>query len=116
MSGVTIYHNPRCSKSRKALAFIRDEAGLEVVRYLETPPTADELDRICRLLGVEPTALLRTKDRRFEELELSVDDDRSREEWLGLIAENPTLLERPIVVKGQRAVIGRPPERVLDLL
>ena len=116
MSGLTIYHNPRCSKSRKALAFIRDEEDLEVVRYLEVPPTAEELDRICRLLGVEPTALLRTKERRYKELGLTLDDDRSREEWLEIIAENPPLLERPIIVKGKRAVIGRPPERVLDLL
>ncbi|MGI9628488.1 MAG: arsenate reductase (glutaredoxin) [Longimicrobiales bacterium] len=111
----TIYHNPRCSSSRKALAILN---GLDanVVRYLENPPTVIELDRVCRLLGVQPTELIRVKERRFEELGLSLEDDRGREGWLRIIVENPVLLERPIVIMGDRAVVGRPPEKVLDLL
>lgn len=111
----TIYHNPRCSSSRKALAILSGRDA-NVVRYLEDPPTVIELDRICRLLEVPPTELVRVKESRFGELGLSLDDDRGREEWLRIIVENPMLLERPIVILGDRAVVGRPPEKVLDLL
>lgn len=112
-----IYHNPRCSKSRQTLAIL-EEAGvpLEVVEYLKTPPTAAELDRICTALGVEPQEIVRRGEARFHELGLDARDGASRDEWLTLLAENPILIERPIVVKGSRAVLGRPPERARDLL
>jgi arsenate reductase len=74
-----------------------------------------ELDEICRLLGSEPVEIIRSKDRLFRQLGLSKDDQRSRREWLEILAENSALLERPIVVRGDRAVIARPPERLLDL-
>lgn len=87
-----------------------------MVRYLDKPPSLEELGRICDLLGVEPQALVRSKEKLFRELGLSLTDDRSRQEWLRILADNPRLIERPIVVRGDRAVIGRPPENVLDLL
>ena len=87
-----------------------------MVRYLDMPPSLEELGRICDLLGVEPQALVRSKEKLFRELGLSLTDDRSRQEWLRILADNPRLIERPIVVRGDRAVIGRPPENVLDLL
>ena len=112
-----IYHNPRCSKSRCALQLLQDSGvEIETIPYLETPPSVRELDEICRQLGVEPTALVRTKERRFKELGLNLSDNRSRQEWLEVMSTNPVLIERPIFVTGDRAVIGRPPEKVIELL
>ena len=113
----TIYHNPRCSKSRQTLMLLR-EAGIEpqVVEYLKTPPSAAELDRIFRRLGVEPTAVMRFGESVAKELSLSNSDRRSRRDWIKLIVDNPVLLERPIVVHGERAALGRPPEAVKALL
>lgn len=117
MQEVTIYHNPRCSKSRATLALLEGEGVVPTVRaYLEEPPTVAELGEICRRLGYEPTALLRTGEARFKELGLSVEDARSDAEWLELMVENPILIERPIVVNGEKAAIGRPPENVLQIL
>lgn len=112
-----IFHNPRCSKSRAALRLLTDLGiAVETVRYLETPPTVDELDEICVRLGLDPPAILRTGERVFKEMGLSVDDDRTRREWLELMAENPILIERPIYVTDDGAVVGRPPEKVLELV
>ncbi len=117
MTDLTLYHNPRCSKSRQTLQLLTDR-GLapEVVRYLETPPDAAELEGLCAALGIEPTGLVRFKEDTARALGLSPRDDRPRAEWLRLLAENPVLIERPIVVVGTRAAIGRPPEAVLPLL
>jgi arsenate reductase len=110
-----MYHNPRCSKSRQALALLR-ERGIEpeIIDYLETPPTEAELEALLRKLGLRPSALLRTGEEVFKEKYKgkTLTDEQS----LKALAENPVLMERPIVVKGQRAVVGRPPERVLELL
>lgn len=112
-----IYHNPRCSKSRQALALLRQQGQEpEVVLYLKDPPGMAELEEICRFLGVEPQQIVRSKERRWRELGLSIDEPRDRDEWLQLLVDNPALIERPIVVRNGRAVIGRPPERVLELL
>lgn len=117
MSQITIYHNPRCSKSRCALGILQDkDAQLTIVEYLKTPPSALELADICKKLNVEPTAIIRSKETLFKSLELSLDDDRSPEDWFRILADNPKLIERPIIVKGSRAVIGRPPENALELL
>jgi len=112
----TIYHNPRCSKSRQTLALL-EAHGLEpvIVRYLETPPSADELDVICTKLGKEPQAIVRRKEARFKELGLG-EGERSRQGWLQVLSENPVLIERPIVVVGDKAALGRPPEDVLAIL
>ncbi|HSW12756.1 MAG TPA: arsenate reductase (glutaredoxin) [Solimonas sp.] len=112
-----IYHNPRCSKSRETLELLR-EAGVEpqIVEYLKAPPTAAELDQICRKLGIEPAALVRFKEPQAKELGLGPKDQRPRAEWLRLLAEHPVLIERPIVVRGARARLGRPPDAVRELL
>ncbi|MGF1639362.1 MAG: arsenate reductase (glutaredoxin) [Rhodospirillales bacterium] len=111
---VTIYHNPRCSKSRAALALLR-ERGIspDIVDYLADPPSADELKRILALLGIEPRQLLRAKEAR----EVGLDDPGLDDEALiaGMVA-HPIVIERPIVIRGRRARIGRPPEKVLEIL
>lgn len=111
-----IYHNPRCSKSRQTLNLIR-EAGVEpdVVEYLKTPPTADELDAVLKCLKLSPEEIVRRKEPLFKELGLA-EKSPSPDEWIALLVENPQLIERPIVVKGDQAVIGRPPENVLPLI
>lgn len=113
---ITIYHNPRCSKSRQTLALIRDR-GIEpeIVRYLERPPSPDELKRIIDRLGVPVRDILRTGEAEYEELGLadeSLDDDTLIE----AVCAHPKLLQRPIVVRGDRARIGRPPETVEEIL
>lgn len=112
-----LYHNPRCSKSRQALALLQDK-GIEpeLVLYLQTPPDVATLDKLCKALGAEPIAIIRFKEARAKELGLKPDDRRSREQWLKLLADNPILLERPIAVDGTQAAIGRPPENILALL
>lgn len=114
-SEITIYHNPRCSKSRQTLQLIRD-AGIEprVVEYLKSPPTVEELKATLRKLKLEPLAAIRRTEAAFKELGL--DRDVSRDEAITAMVENPILIERPIVVRGNRAVIGRPPENVKELL
>lgn len=114
---MTLYHNPRCSKSRRALELLRERGEtVSVIEYLTHPPSVAELDRLCRLLAVEPRDLVRRKERRFVELGLAAEGDRRRREWLDVMARNPILIERPIAVAGDRAVVGRPPERVLEVL
>jgi arsenate reductase len=114
---LTIYHNPRCSKSRETLQLLQD-AGVEpkVVEYLKSPPAAPELDAICRKLGIEPQELIRFKEPEAKALGIAKGDTRSRAEWLRLIVDHPVLMERPIVVAPAAARIGRPPEAVRDLL
>ena len=113
---VTIYHNPKCSKSRRALELIR-ERGIEptIVEYLERPPSASELDDIAKKLGLEPRALVRTGEAGYKASGLA-DESLTREQLLLGLAAHPALIERPIVVNGSRAVVGRPPEKVLELL
>jgi arsenate reductase len=111
---VTIYHNPRCSKSRQALEFLRGE-GIEptIVEYLKTPPSSDELRRILRLLGKRPRAIMREKEAAAVGLD---DDALSDDELIAGMVEHPEVIERPIVVSGERAALGRPPEAVLEIL
>ncbi len=113
---ITIYHNPRCSKSRATLALL-ESRGLEpeVVRYLETPPDAGRLDALLTMLGLEPRELMRVKERPYAALDLA-DPTHSREALIEAMVANPILIERPIVVVGERAALGRPPEAVLELL
>ena len=116
MSGkVTIYHNPRCTKSRQTLQLIRD-AGVEpeIVEYLKSPPTTAEVDSILKKLKLQPLEAMRRKEVVYSELGLN--GDTSREDAIRAMAENPILIERPIVVRGRKAIIGRPPENVNNLL
>ncbi len=114
--GVTIYHNPRCSKSRQTLALL-EEKGIEpeIVRYLDTPPSAEELKAILAKLGIGPRDLMRTKEKVYRELGLD-DPSLDDEALIEAMVANPILIERPIVVSGKKAALGRPPERVLDIL
>ena len=117
MAKVTIYHHPRCSKSRQALQIIRDHGyDPEIILYQETPPTTDRLDALCRAMGKHPIELVRTKDPLFTELGLSEDDRRGHGEWIRLLVENPALIERPIVVHGKDVILGRPPEIVREII
>lgn len=113
---VTIYHNPRCSKSRQALKLLR-EKGVEpeIVEYLKQPPDAALLKKLLKMLKLSPRDLLRRGEAPYKQLKLS-DPGKSDEELIAAIAENPILLERPIVVKGDKAALGRPPETVLEIL
>ena len=116
MSSTTIWHNPRCSKSRQTLQLIRDR-GIEptIIEYLKTPPSEEKLTDALKALGMEPRDLMRKKEAPYEELALS-DDGLTRAELVGAMVENPVLIERPVVFRGKRAVLGRPPENVLELL
>lgn len=113
---VTIYHNPRCSKSRETLELIRGR-GIEpeVVLYLETPPDAATLDRLLKAMGREPREAMRTKEAPYAELGLD-DPGKSRAELIAAMVAHPVLIERPIVVNGRKAALGRPPEAVLGIL
>lgn len=113
---VTIYHNPRCSKSRQALELL-EEGGISptVVKYLETPPNAATLNNLLAMLGMEPRDLMRKGEAEYAELNLA-NPELTREQLLQALVEHPRLIERPIVVKDGSAMIGRPPEKVLDIL
>ena len=112
----TIYHNPRCSKSRQTLALL-EERGISprVVDYLKTPPSAAELKAILKKLGLRPRDLMRKGEPIYAELGLK-DRDLDDDALIALMVANPILIERPIVVSGGKAAIGRPPESVLEIL
>ena len=114
MPEVTIYHNPRCATSRKTLDLLR-KRGIEprIVEYLKTPPDAAELRRLVKLLGIAPRALLRKKEAKEAGLDKPSLSDA---EIIAGLARHPIAIERPIVVKGARAALGRPPEAVLTIL
>lgn len=111
---VTIYHNPRCGKSRAALALLR-ERGIEpaIVEYLKTPPSAAELKRLLKLMDLSPRQILRAKEAK----EVGLDPAHlSDAQLVEAMVRNPITIERPIVVNGDRAALGRPPEAVLGIL
>ncbi|HEY6985219.1 MAG TPA: arsenate reductase (glutaredoxin) [Rhodanobacteraceae bacterium] len=112
----TIYHNPRCSKSRATLELLAAR-GFEprIVNYLETPPSPAELEKLLALLGLEPRDVLRKEEEEYSALGLA-DPKLTRRELIAAIAKHPRLLQRPIVVVGDKAAIGRPPETVLAIL
>jgi arsenate reductase (glutaredoxin) len=113
---VTIYHNPRCSKSRQTLDLL-EARGItpKVVEYLKHPPSATELKAILKRLGIKPRELVRRGEPLYAELGLE-DRELSEDDLIRLMIANPILIERPIVVSGAKAAIGRPPEQVLDIL
>ena len=113
---VTIYHNPRCSKSRATLALL-EENGVSprIVEYLKTPPSKEEMGRILDGLGMEPRDLMRKKEAPYAARGLA-EDSHSSEALIDAMRADPILIERPIVVKGAKAALGRPPENVLKLL
>ena len=112
---VTIYHNNKCSKSRQTLEVLREKREeLQVVEYLKDTPSAEELKVVLRKLGLKPEQVLRKGEQVYKEK--FAGKSYSDEEWLQIMAANPILIERPIVVKGDKATLGRPPEKVLDIL
>ena len=116
MKHFIIYHNPRCSKSRQTLDLLKQEGiNPKIVLYLEEPPSESDLTKILDFLGIEPRELLRTGEVEYKELNLkdrTLDDSKI----IKLMSVNPKLIERPIVVSNNQAIIGRPPENVLNLI
>jgi arsenate reductase len=113
---VTMYHNPRCSKSRETLSLL-NEKGIEpeIIEYLNSPPDATQLKKILGLLGLSPREIIRTKDDLYKELNLDnegLDDNQI----IAALIENPILIERPIVLANGKAAIGRPPKNILVIL
>ena len=116
MSKVLIYHNPRWGKSRESVQILNDlNVEYEIVDYLNNPPSVDELQSLAKKLGINARDFIRTKEAVFKELNLQphLDDEHF---IFQKMSENPKLIERPIAVKGERAVLGRPPERIREFL
>lgn len=116
MDIITIYHNPRCSKSRQTLALIR-EHGIEpqIIHYLDTPPTAEALTEILRKLGKTPLEIARKGEEAFKTYFADA-DNLDEAALISLMTQHPKVIERPIVVRAEQAIIGRPPEQVFHLL
>jgi len=111
---VTIWHNPRCSKSRRALALLEEQGHKpEIVEYLDNPPTVKQLKELSDLLGKGPGEFIRKGEKVYKELELKGSDDQT---LFAAMSGNPILIERAIVFANGKAVIGRPPEDVLEIL
>ena len=116
MSDFIIYHNPRCSKSRQTLEILnRQEVSTEVVLYLENPPSTEEVASILQKLGLDPRDVIRKGEEEYKLLNLK-DQSLTENELITFMSENPKLIERPIVIKGNKAVIGRPPDNVLSII
>ena len=113
---VTILHNPRCSKSRQSLELLKNNGvDAQVILYLEDPPTSSEIKNILKKLNLSPSEILRRGETRFKELAISL-EDIDDDQLIKLMAENPILIERPIIFNEIKAVIGRPPENTLDMI
>jgi arsenate reductase len=116
MEKLLVFHNPSCSKSRGALEILSDRGvSTDVVEYLKAPPDRATVERIVASIPNPPADLVR-KDKRFQELGLSADDYVTAEQVVDVLLEHPELMERPVIFRGDRAVIARPSERVLELL
>ena len=115
MSNVKIYHNPRCSKSRNAMELLKEQGvEAEVVKYLETPPSKDEIVEILKMLGISARELMRTKEDIYKDLGLK--DVSDEDALIDAMVANPKLIERPVVIKDGKAAIGRPIENIILLL
>lgn len=112
---ITIYHNTRCSKSREACSILQDKGvEFETIEYLKTPPTQKEIKGLLKMLGMKAQDIVRKGEPLYKEK--FADKKLSESEWIKALTENPILIERPIIVKGNKAIIGRPPEKVVELL
>jgi len=116
MSKPTMYHNPRCSKSRETLELLRAR-GIEpeIVEYLQSPPDARQLEQILDMLGLQPRQLMRTGETEYKEHNLA-DTSLSRGELIQAMVDHPKLIQRPLVLNNGKAALGRPPEVVLEIL
>mgnify|MGYP001117182482 CR=1 FL=1 len=113
----TIYHNPACSKSRKTLALLQEYVDdIEIVDYLNDPPGRRQILVLCQKLGLLPRDIARAKEPIYRDLNLANQPNLSDDAWAVVLSRYPSLIERPIVVCGERAIIGRPPENVLQLI
>jgi arsenate reductase len=113
---IRILHNPRCSKSRQTLQILNDNnQQVEIIEYLKTPPTANELREIIGMLGISPRQLLRTGEAEYKEAGLA-DQSLTDEQIIAAMLKYPKLIERPIVINNGQARLGRPPEQVLEIL
>jgi len=113
---ITIYHNPKCSKSRQTLKLLQEQGINPVtIEYLKNPPTVEKLKEILSLLGVSPRDLMRKKEDEYKELGLA-SSKLSDEDLIHFMVKNPILIERPIVLANGKAALGRPPEQVLNIL
>ena len=116
MTDTKIFHNPRCSKSRQTLALLEANGETpKIIEYLKTPPNAKELTFIINELGVQPRDLMRKGESEYTELNLA-NDELSNEQLIDAMVANPRLIERPIVIKEGKVAVGRPPEKVLNIL
>ncbi len=116
MTKTIIYHNPRCSKSRQTLELLNEkDLDTEIIEYLKTPPDATELEHILDLLELEPRQLMRTNEAEYADLKLD-DESLDRAQLVAAMVAHPKLIQRPIVVCNGKAALGRPPEKVLEIL
>lgn len=114
---ITLYHNSRCSKSRGALEILTNAgAQVEIVEYLTPPPTAETLDALLKMLALEPEQIVRRGEDEFTALGYDKTPPLDRAAWIEALVKTPILIERPIITNGRKAVIGRPPERALEIL
>lgn len=114
MKKTIIYHNPRCSKSREALQFLKDHnCETEIMEYLKTPPSEEQLESLLDLLNIQPEELIRKNESIYAELYKG--KKLSDKQWIKAMAEHPQLIERPIIIHDGKAVIGRPVEKVIEL-
>ena len=115
MSKITIWHNPRCSKSRAALTLLEErKEDFNIYKYLDENPTTQEISELLQKLGITPRELMRTKEDIYKELNLKEENDDKK--LIEAMANNPKLIERPIVIKDNRATIGRPIENITEIL
>ena len=113
---VTIFHNPRCSKSRQTLSLIQEKnIDINIIEYLKTPPDISQLKQVLKQLGYEPRQLMRKSEQIYKDLDLG-NENKTAEDLVNAMVQNPILIERPIVLSGEKAAIGRPPESVLNIL
>ena len=115
MSNITIWHNPRCSKSREAMKILQENnCEAEIIKYLEVKPDETQIKTILKMLGITPRELMRQKEDIYKELKLKEETDDSK--LIMAMAQNPKLIERPIIIKDTHAIIGRPTERIVEFL
>lgn len=115
MQEIKIWHNPKCSKSREAMEILQEKkCDAEVIKYLEESPSEEQIKEILKMLGIAPRELMRTKEEIYKELNLK--EQQSDDALISAMAKHPKLIERPIIIKAKRAIIGRPTERIAEFL
>jgi len=115
MKNITIWHNPRCSKSREAMSILEENnCEVEIIKYLDTNPTIQEIEDILKMLELSPREMMRTKEDIYKELHLK--DEQSDTKLIEMMATHSKLIERPILIKGDKAIIGRPTSKIAEFL